>query len=65
MPQAETLRHSGVEVLAQPAPVQSDLAVHLEPGWALERVFRISRERESDWALKGHSLDDQNRGSTE
>lgn len=49
----------------QQAAVQSDLAVHLEPGWALVRVFQILRERGSDWALKGHSLDDQNRGLTE
>lgn len=49
----------------QQAVQQKDLAVTLGPGWALEQVFQISQERGLDWAPKGHSRDDQNRGLTE
>lgn len=49
----------------QQAALQKDLAVPLELGWALEQVFQILQERGLDWAPKGHSRDDRNRGLTE
>lgn len=65
MPWAEILRRSGVEVLVLQGAVHSDLVASLEPGWALGQVFQSVQERDLDWAPKGHSRDDQNRGLTE
>jgi hypothetical protein len=64
VPSAETLVHSRVEAWVLQAAMQSDLNAHLEPGWAPELVFQILQERGLDWAPRGHSLGDQNRGLT-